>query len=143
MRCSYNAQGVHQCNYSALNTLTREGFALSSEIAAALQEARDENVRQTAAGAKWTSEAKLRTAKIIDFEEQARTQFEIRDMMHSVNWQVRAEAGAAADMAIKKVPTCSCYGASDANDCCTCDAVTNKYSARGWAHDKRNFAQCT
>ena len=39
-------------------------------------------------------------------------------------------------------PATSCYGARAQDDCKTCDDVVRAYQAKGWAFDKKSFAQC-
>lgn len=38
---------------------------------------------------------------------------------------------------------CSCYGAKDSADCCSCEDVISAYTSRGWGYDSSKFAQCS
>jgi hypothetical protein len=40
-------------------------------------------------------------------------------------------------------PAASCYGAATTDSCVTCDDVVRAYQAKGWAFDRKNFAQCS
>jgi hypothetical protein len=101
MRCTYNAQGDHECRG---NAPTREGFVLSPQIATILREANEESVRQTERANTWASKAVLRTRNMSDFDAKARAQLQVGDARHNINWKAHMEASAAADIAIREIP---------------------------------------